>query len=111
MTLTLPGDFDASGVVEAADYVVWRKMNGTPAGYNLWRSHFGVPPGSGSELVGASPAQAAVPEAATLVYADVRDNWMVPPHDAGPHRKSRQLINSVRLVNNPPILNQVFNYG
>ena len=43
--LNLPGDFDASGVVDAADYVVWRKVNGTPAGYNLWRSNFGIPPG------------------------------------------------------------------
>jgi hypothetical protein len=60
--LAIPGDFDVDGDVDAADYVVWRKTDGSPAGYNAWRSHFGEPAGSGS---GAS-ANAAVPEPATL---------------------------------------------
>ena len=37
----LPGDFNNDGTVDAADYVVWRKSDGTPAGYNAWRTHFG----------------------------------------------------------------------
>lgn len=40
----LPGDFNHDGVVNAADYVVWRKGVGvapTQDNYNLWRSNFG----------------------------------------------------------------------
>jgi endonuclease/exonuclease/phosphatase family metal-dependent hydrolase len=39
---TLPGDFNEDGVVNAADYVVWRKVNGTPGGYEAWRNNFGA---------------------------------------------------------------------
>jgi hypothetical protein len=58
----LPGDLNADGSVDAADYVVWRKTDGTPAGYEKWRTHFGQS-GGGS---GAS-ANATTPEPATLV--------------------------------------------
>jgi hypothetical protein len=34
------GDFNEDGFVDAADYAVWRK-NGSPAGFNTWRSNFG----------------------------------------------------------------------
>lgn len=37
----LNGDFNADGYVDAADYVMWRKQNGTQANYNLWRANFG----------------------------------------------------------------------
>ena len=30
----IPGDFNDDGTVDAADYVVWRKNDGTQAGYN-----------------------------------------------------------------------------
>ena len=59
----IPGDFNNDGMVDAADYVVWRKTDGTPAGYNAWRTHFGQVSGSGA---GAS-ANATVPEPATFV--------------------------------------------
>jgi hypothetical protein len=58
------GDFNSDGTVDAADYVVWRKSDGTPAGYDLWRAHFGEPVGNGA---GAAAESAAVPEPATLV--------------------------------------------
>jgi hypothetical protein len=56
----LPGDFNHDGIVNAADYVVWRKTDGTQPGYNNWRANFGRSAGSGS---GAGAA--AVPEPAT----------------------------------------------
>jgi hypothetical protein len=59
----LPGDFNFNRTVDAADYVVWRKTDGTPAGYNAWRTHFGQTAGSGS----GSSANTAVPEPATVV--------------------------------------------
>jgi hypothetical protein len=72
----LPGDYNANGTVDAADYVVWRKNQGTtntlpndPIGgtigaaqYDQWRAHFGQPAGSGSDV----GANASVPEPATL---------------------------------------------
>jgi hypothetical protein len=60
---SLPGDFNNDGTVDAADYVVWRKTDGTPAGYNTWRTHFGEPAGSGA----GDSANATVPEPATFV--------------------------------------------
>jgi hypothetical protein len=75
----LIGDCNHNGLVDAADYVVYRKTLGqSGAGlvadgngnnlidsgdYGVWRAHFGQTAGSGS---GAS-ANAAVPEPATLV--------------------------------------------
>jgi hypothetical protein len=69
----LSGDYNANGVVDAADYVLWR--NGGPlqneidtpgvvnaADYTVWRAHFGQTAGSG---VGAR-ANFAVPEPAML---------------------------------------------
>jgi hypothetical protein len=75
----VPGDYNNSGAVDAADYVLWRKKKGTGslpneasvspgvidnADFNYWRSRYGAttPPtpatGSGSELGGSS----SVPE-------------------------------------------------
>ena len=62
--LGFPGDYNGNGVVDAADYVVWRKSDGSAAGYNMWRSHFGQPPGSGA---GSTATSATIPEPATLM--------------------------------------------
>jgi hypothetical protein len=61
-----PGDFNADGAVNAADYVVWRKNPGGiygPNDYTIWRSHFGEPAGGSS----VNSVSEAVPEPATLV--------------------------------------------
>jgi hypothetical protein len=45
------GDFNDDGIVDAADYVVWRKNTGgtyTAADYNNWRANFGASLGSGA---------------------------------------------------------------
>lgn len=62
--VTLPGDFNSDGKVNAADYVLWRKNPSgfLPSTYDTWRANFGNPPGSGSGLGVAS----AVPEPSTL---------------------------------------------
>ena len=57
----LPGDFNFDGDVDAADYVVWRKTDGTQAEYDTWRTHFG------EMSVRRAGANATVPEPATLV--------------------------------------------
>ncbi len=61
----LAGDFNADGVVDAADYVVWRNglhVTYTDADYNIWRTNFGSTSGSGA----SSSAAAAVPEPYSL---------------------------------------------
>ncbi len=66
----LTGDFNGDGFVNAADYVVWRKTDGTPAEYNSWRAHFGETSGAGTRVENlgesiqacGSPFQAAVSE-------------------------------------------------
>jgi hypothetical protein len=57
----LPGDFNNNGTVDAADYVVWRKTDGTQTGYDTWRALFGDHAGGGS----SANANATVPEPAT----------------------------------------------
>jgi endonuclease/exonuclease/phosphatase family metal-dependent hydrolase len=73
----LPGDFNQDGNVDAADYVVWRKSDGTPASYDKWRANFGASlgPGSGSAGYGhrdsgpgasAEPLSSAIPEPSAI---------------------------------------------
>lgn len=70
------GDYNKNGIVDAADYVVWRDTSGqsgvglaadgngdgqvTPADYTLWRSKFGQNAGSGAG--GELSMEGAVPE-------------------------------------------------
>jgi hypothetical protein len=67
------GDYNNNGVVDAADYVLWRNggplMNegatpgtATPEDLTVWRANFGKMSGAGS-----AAATAAVPEPSTLV--------------------------------------------
>jgi hypothetical protein len=65
LSVILPGDFNFDGIVDGADYVVWRKGLGTiytQNDYNSWRTHFGQTAGSGAGTI----ANAAVPEPATV---------------------------------------------
>jgi hypothetical protein len=82
-----PGDFNDDGKVDAADYVMWRKHNGTnnalpnddglgtPIGtahFNLWRANFGEMAGSGSGVGGG-----VVPEPGTFaMLAGLLAGWL-----------------------------------
>jgi hypothetical protein len=57
----LMGDYNSDGKVDAADYVVWRKNNGSQSGYDTWRTNFGRTAGSGSGAI----VNAAIPEPTT----------------------------------------------
>ena len=61
----LLGDYNGDNTVDAADYVVWRKTDGSQAGYDTWRTHFSQSAGSGTSL----SAIVAVPEPATAVMS------------------------------------------
>jgi hypothetical protein len=60
---SLPGDFNGDGKVDAADYVRWRKTNGSAAAYNTWRANYGRVSGFGAGAVQA----AAAPEPTTIL--------------------------------------------
>jgi hypothetical protein len=57
----LAGDYNKNHVVDAGDYVLWRKNLGTPSGYKSWRVNFGASGGSGASIAGTG-----VPEPSTL---------------------------------------------
>ena len=63
-SIGIAGDYNDDGAVNAADYVVWRKTDGSQFGYDLWRANFGnvlgVGAGSSPSLDGTS--QSAIPE-------------------------------------------------
>ncbi len=64
----LPGDFNHNGVVDAADYVIWREYLGTTytqIDFNVWRAHFGET--AGSAAVAVIGEGAAVPEPITAL--------------------------------------------
>jgi hypothetical protein len=61
LAVTLPGDFNHDGIVDAADYVVWRKTDGTQEGYDRWRSNFGAQ-SLAIGLASGTSANTAIPE-------------------------------------------------
>ena len=97
----LQGDYDRNGIVNAADYTLWRKSMGqsvtagtgadgnfdgqiTQADYNVWKSHYGQTSGSGS---GTSLSSDAVPEPSALILASLATCWL------GFRRRSRPARN------------------
>lgn len=60
---TIPGDFNDDGRVDSADYVVWRKTDGTQLSYNTWRTHFGL------TLPPTALGPAAIPEPTATILA------------------------------------------
>jgi hypothetical protein len=88
----VPGDYNNNGLVDAADYVLWRKGGplanevDTPgtvnaADYTAWRARFGNPSGSGAGLSGG-----AVPESCTfaLLISAIGILTAVPNRNKGP---------------------------
>ena len=79
LRVAVAGDYNLNGVVDAADYVVWRKTLGQIGGplaadgngngqidtgdLAVWRAHFGQTAGSGA----GTNVNASVPEPATLM--------------------------------------------
>ncbi len=95
VTVNLPGDYNNDGVVDVADYVVFRKNLGqfvflpndttpgqvTAADYDVWRAHFGQP----SSGIGSSLG-AAVPEPPTFWLATLLCVAIASRRDASTQR-------------------------
>jgi hypothetical protein len=54
------GDYSENYVVDAADYVAWRKLDGGQAGWDFWRNNYGLGTVSGGN-------DASAPEPATAI--------------------------------------------
>jgi len=68
-TPIVTGDYNGNGIVDAADFVEWRKGLGTTYtqnDYTVWRANFGRTAGSGAGA-GAAPVSAVVPEPSSVV--------------------------------------------
>ncbi len=83
-SIGVPGDYNNDGSVDAADYVVWRKTDGTQAGYDTWRMHFGETVGSGAGGFGqpTGESSALIPEPATgnMALAGIIATLLYWPH-------------------------------
>jgi hypothetical protein len=68
--LQLPGDFNGDGMVDAGDYITWRKGLGTtytPTDFETWRLNFGQISGSGGGSLLDTLSGSNVPEPTALV--------------------------------------------
>jgi hypothetical protein len=81
LSVVLAGDYNGNSVVDAPDYIIWRKGLGSTfsqSDYDVWRAHFGQTAGSGSGV----SADAAVPEPTTLVLVVIAAIAMCTRHSA-----------------------------
>jgi fibronectin-binding autotransporter adhesin len=86
----LPGDNNFDGKVDAADYVVWRKNDGSQSGYDRWRSHFGQTLGSAAAASRFGGAAVPEPESLPLLLGGVILLAVTAPRWAAVRAASRQ---------------------
>ncbi len=68
LTTSVPGDYNADGIVDTADYVAWRKSNiYGELGYELWRTNFSAP-GAGSGVTDAQSIPEMTTTTALVIY-------------------------------------------
>jgi hypothetical protein len=101
LAVTLAGDYNDNGVVDAPDYVVWRELVGATlnpladgdtngvvdvADYAIWRSNFGAVAGSGSatSLIPHSAIEAPEPSTIAALVAALGIFAIARRHPAGP---------------------------
>jgi len=79
----LPGDYNLDGIVNAADYVLWRKLSLQAAQYLTWQTNYGLTVNSLGTGGGVSQG---VPEPQVLTTVIMATGFLV----AGRHRRSRR---------------------
>ncbi|HEX5472409.1 MAG TPA: phosphodiester glycosidase family protein [Lacipirellulaceae bacterium] len=60
------GDYNQDNVVDAADYVTWRKTIGGTQAYNAWQQNFGMPAWTLNQSIGSDAAVVPEPAVASL---------------------------------------------
>jgi hypothetical protein len=71
----LNGDYNHNNVVDAADYVVWRKTDGTQQGYNTWRTNFGRTSGGGTAIGSNSTVPEPLSGSSLIIAVAVGATW------------------------------------
>jgi hypothetical protein len=94
------GDFNFDGNVDAADYVLWRKVLTTnyPAGYNVWTTQFAQSTSGGS---GASVQEAVTPTATLLAADNGAPNDVLQFASDSPKVKAFQLLGTATTTAHP----------
>jgi hypothetical protein len=64
---SLDGDFNSNGVVDAADYVIWRNNGLGTTDYTTWRQNYGKHSGAGSATAVPEPALVSLLAVVSLV--------------------------------------------
>jgi hypothetical protein len=71
VVVPLDGDYNGNGIVDAGDYIWWRKNDRTPTGYTTWRTNFGRtgPAASGLEVTSVpEPMSGVMVVIASMVF-------------------------------------------
>jgi autotransporter-associated beta strand protein len=71
LLVSIPGDFNLDGVVDGADFLIWRKDNGPQTDYDMWRANYGRAAGSGSGAGLGGSASVPEPEALVLLLSSL----------------------------------------
>jgi len=78
------GDYNADGIVDAADYVVWRKTLGGEEEYEMWRDNFGAvldAPGSGGAAGHVAPEPRSILALTSVLgFLSARCRWRSSIH-------------------------------
>jgi hypothetical protein len=57
--------------VDAADYVMWRKVGGPMSGYNVWLTNYGRSPAGGGLGQGSRESGVPEPDAMVLIFGAI----------------------------------------
>jgi hypothetical protein len=101
----VPGDYNQNGIVDAADYVAWRKGVGTTytqADYDTWRANFGH--AAGSEASNVGDTLTAVPEpstAALLIVSSILCLILRAPLSSPMHEEKTRIAKTFKQKERP----------
>lgn len=102
VTQPLEGDFNFDGSVDAADYVMWRRLGMSTPKYNDWRQNFGeTQSGGGAAATSPSSAESFIAQAAPVANAPLQEQQAamslpeidLPPVDSMPSVRETQSFN------------------
>jgi hypothetical protein len=93
----LPGDYTADGIVDAADYIAWRKGLGTTYtknDYDVWRANFGRTASGGASASVPEPSTAAIGMCGLIFAAAIQHR---KPRDARHQATAHSIVDLAKL--------------